>query len=102
MGPEAVLVAMNMWSNNLAHLRLFVTPDATRSTEFTVSVLVLTGESVPGCVTPPVGLPAHRAQGLGGGALRVVIPGDVNIEAVFILHLTPALLAPEPGAGAPL
>ena len=51
----------------------------------------------PEAVLVTVHLAAHGAQGLGGGALVIVISGDVNTQTVIILHLPPALLAPEPG-----
>ena len=51
----------------------------------------------PEAVLVAVQLAAHGAGGLGGGALVVVVAGDVNTQAVLILHLPPARPAPEPG-----
>lgn len=54
----------------------------------------------PEAVLVAVHLAAHGAQGLGGGALVIVVAGDVDTQAVLILHLPPALRAPEPLARA--
>ena len=65
----------------------------TQQKEFVFMLKVHVG---PEAVLVTVHLAAHGAQGLGGGALVVVVAGDVNTQTVLILHLPPALLAPQP------
>ena len=65
----------------------------TQQKEFVFMLEVHVG---PEAVLVTVHLAAHGAQGLGGGALVVVVAGDVNTQTVLILHLPPALLAPQP------
>ena len=67
----------------------------TQQKEFVFMLKVHVGAQA---VLVTVHLAAHGAQGLGGGALVVVISGDVNTQTVLILHLPPALLAPQPRA----
>ena len=50
----------------------------------------------PEAVLVAVHLAAHGTQGLGRGALVIVVAGDVDTQAVIILHLPPAFRAPEP------
>ena len=43
-----------------------------------------------------VHLTAHGTKGLGRGALVIVVAGDVDTQAVLILHLSPTFRTPKP------